>query len=467
MSEARHIPPTAVLVVHGIGAQKPGESLEKLWSGIRRAFPELPENLRPGETLSLTDPAAHAECRVRFYEVYWADLLTGKRVKGSFDVNEFSSLAWFPFFNKSRGAYAAEPYSILRVLFWTLVLPVVGFAAFLTYWGAVLPAQMIAGARHRHEERPEMTFMERVRAARELPSSVSNVVNSMLDDYAGDIFNYVNSAGQSFPPDREIPENIRDVYREIVERFYRQLAKARDDGCERIQVVAHSLGTVVTYHALRGLRFDESAPHDQDAVAEACGRVEHIYTIGSPLEKIRFFWPRLRPNRNLVGDRTVAWDNFVAYFDPVAGVLRRYTEWGTVANHRLLGGGFLSAHVAYERSAPFLEALTRGLVGNPVKPERTLKQKFSDWALLLGETLAAPLGLVALLISGAFLWTLLAAGTSFMLSLPFRPFVAAEILGPIEDGVSLFIGGMMLLVFLIMPVINASRAIGRAMPEDH
>ena len=456
MPSAGQRPPVGVLVVHGIGAQKRGETLAKLWNGLRRVYAGLPETPTEGQAVTLGDRS------VRFYEVYWADLLMGERVKGSFNMNEMSSLAWFPLFNHVRRAYADEPYPLSTVLRWTIVLPLVGFAVLMTYWGARLLAQLYAAIRHRPATTPAgLTFVERVKYTADQGAHMANAVDAMLDEFAADVFSYVNSAGDSFPEKPKTSAELRGVYRQIVERFYERLKRARDDGCESLQVVAHSLGTVVTYHALRGLRFDVSFRADGHAVAEACTRVEHIYTIGSPLEKIRFFWPRLRPTQNLAGERPLAWDNFVSYFDPVAGVLRRYREWGEVRNHHLLGGGFLSGHVVYERSAAFLEAFTQGLVGEPATLHGSMGQRIKDYLLLLGETLLAPVGLLLLVVVGAGLWVFMAALLPFLASLPFRPFYPAETWGPIVDYATLTFGAMFLFVLLVVPLIDASRSFSR------
>jgi hypothetical protein len=316
--------------------------------------------------------------------------------------------------------------------------------------------------RHRRESTIEkLAIVERIKRVANREARRPAPVDRLLDEFVGDVFNYINSAGDSFSEERQTPEYLRQVYRGVLDRFYVQLKRAHGDGCGRVQIVAHSLGTVVMYHGLRGLRFDEPARSDADAIAAAVAGVEHIYTIGSPLEKIRFFWPRLRPERNLVGERPLAWDNFVSYFDPVAGVLRRYREWGEVKNHRLLGGGFMSGHVVYERSPTFLEAFARGLTGKPVTLQRTARQRIKDWALLLGETLAAPAGLLVLLAVGFGLWVLAAMLVPFLVSLPFRLFLSPETWGPIVDYGSALFGGMFLIVFLIVPIIDAKRAVGR------
>jgi hypothetical protein len=450
--------PVGVLVVHGIGAQEPGETLAKLENGLRRVLAEMPATLRQGEPVTLCGRS------VRFYEVYWADLLKDNQVAGTFDMNELSSIAWFPLFNQIRRGYAQEPYPFWTVLRWTIILPVVGFAVMMSYWGARLLAQLYEAVRNpQSPPHPAgATFFQRARETADTAAQRPNAVDKMLDEFAADVFNYINSAGDTFS-DREAVKHLRPVYRKIIDRFYEQLMQARSDGCRCIQIVAHSLGTVVTYHALRGLRLDESRL-DREAIAASVECIEHIYTIGSPLEKIRFFWPRLRCQENLIGERTVAWDNFVSYFDPVAGVLRRYAEWGEVKNHRLLGGGFVSGHVVYERSPIFLETFTRGLVGTPAALHRTVRQRLKDLAMLLGETLFAPVSLLVLVIAGLMLWVAAALLVPFLVSLPFRLFYDPETWGPILDYAGLFFGAMFLIVLLIVPLIHANDAFRRFRP---
>ena len=461
MTEVRQPAPVGVLVVHGIGAQQPGETLAKLWNGLRRVFPEMPEKPATGEPVALDARS------VRFYEVYWADLLMGERVSGTFDFDEVSTLAWFPLFNQINRAYAKEPYPLWSVFRHSVVLPLAGFALLMVYWGARFLATLWGAIREIRSERrdqPEFagkTLMERARFFAEKGRDAPTVMDRLLDEYAADVFNYINSAGDTFSPKRNVSEELRHVYREIIGRFYNQLVCMRNDGCRSIHIVAHSLGTVVMYHALRGHGLDDAPRADRPALSEAMASIEHLYTIGSPLEKIRFFWPDLQPETNLAGERPIAWDNFVSYFDPVAGMLRRFNEWSPVNNHRLLGGGFFSGHVVYERSDVFLGRFTEGLFGQAMTPRRTGWDKLKDMAMLLGESLLAPSALFVLLASGTALWIMMAALLPFLVSLPFRLFVGREIWGPILDYGALLFGGMMLFILLVVPMIHAKETFGR------
>lgn len=457
MSEPGLRPPVGVLVVHGIGAQKPGQTLAKLKGGLQRVLPELPDNLNEGEAVILGGRS------VKFYEVYWADLLTGEPVSGTFDMDEVSSLAWFPLFNQIDRAYAQEPYPLWTIVRWTFILPFVGFALFVAYWGAYLLSRIWEGLRESDAMRPPLKqrLAQRFKKFGGKSSHTPSAVDKLLDEYVGDILNYINAAGGSFPAKRDVPDRLRRVHCEVVDRFYDQLVRARNDGCQRIQIVAHSLGTVVMYHALRGLTLDQSTRTDKQSVSQAVKDVEHLYTIGCPLEKVRFIWPRLRCEQDLCGQRDVAWDNFVSYFDPVAGTLRRYREWGPVKNHYLVGGGFVSGHIVYERSDVFLETLTDGLLGQARALQRTSAQKRKDFVLLLGETLAAPAGLLALLAIGGALWVATALLVPFLASVPFRLIYPPEVWGPYLDYASLSIGALILSVFMVTPAIRARESLTR------
>jgi len=395
-----------VLVVHGIGGQKPGETLGKLLNGLRRVAPphRLPAQPTDGSVGEL------AGQQLRFYEVYWADLLKGDIIRRSFIMDELNSLPWFPMLNSWRAAYKEDAYSYLTILLWLFVMLPLSWLIWLGYKGIRLILQVL-----------QMN---------------DDDIDRLLDEYAGDVFNYVNSAGDAFYRKKSEPavsEDIKQAYTSIASRFYDKLVRAQSDGCETIQIMAHSLGTVVVYHALRGLRFDEMKRADAGAIREAISRVQHIYTIGSPLEKIRFLWPRLLTSRNLVGERSITWDNFVSRFDPVAGMLRRYNEWGGVQNHHLLGGGFISGHVVYERSPVFLDVLTHGLCGEVRPLIRSWRERLYDLMALFGETILAPVGLAIVLVAGAVAVTLTILLVPELLSIPFRFFYSPETWSPILD----------------------------------
>ena len=387
----------AVLVVHGMGRQKPGETRTKLLAGLSRLAGRAASGDGTGEYSSLSI----AGTPVRLYEVYWADLHLGDVTRGSGQIEEFQAVAWFPFFNVIQRKYPTGSYSFPKLLWWCAVLPFVNVVIGLGYDG-VSWVMRFRNAKYEGISRAQLSGRtdKQVRVLRFLlkflPTRSDDYtrVDAALDESLGDVLTYVNSAGQSFyreAGDTRIPPARLSAYQDIVKRFHDQLVRASSqEGCAEIQIVAHSLGTVVTYHALAGFRSDALSQPEAGAIQHALTKVTRLYTIGSPLEKIRFFWPALAGVEARWLRQPLRWDNFISFFDLVAGALRRFGEWGTIRNHRLLGGGFFRGHVVYEHSPVFLESLAHGLSGQRVKLKRRLDERLRDSLKLLGEFLFAP-----------------------------------------------------------------------------
>lgn len=402
-SRADHV---AVLVVHGMGRQKPGETRTKLLAGLSRLI---------GRNTSCDGSAEYSslsigETPVRLYEVYWADLHLGDVTRGAGQIEEFQAIAWFPFFNVIRRRYPTGSYSFAKLLWWCAILPFVNVVIGLGYDGVSwvmrwrnakyegISRAILSGRTHKQAR--VLRILSKFLPTR---SDSYTRVDAVLDESLGDVLTYVNSAGQSFyreAGDAAVPPARLSAYQDIVKRFHDQLVRASSqEGCSEIQVVAHSLGTVITYHALAGFRLDSLSQTEAGAIQHALTKVTRLYTIGSPLEKIRFFWPALAGVESPWLRQSLRWDNFVSWFDLVAGALRRFGG-GRTRNHRLLGGGFFRGHVVYERSGVFLESLAHGLSAERVRFERSLNERFRDGLMLLGESLFAPGMLVVILAVG-------------------------------------------------------------------
>jgi hypothetical protein len=469
MSSAPHQRVTGILVVHGVGAQGRGESVQKLLKGL---------SLVEGAEVPVVNGDDPVEARVagmplRLYEVHWADLLQGDATRGTFSAAEFQASAWFPWLNWRRKVNPPGKYSLATTVGWTLFLPLVSLALALPYYGARLFAQGFdrkAARRLEQQLRDDegLTFFQRARALANGTASQRTFLEDTIDEYVGDVFNYVNSAGQArFPDGRDIdvPRDVQDAYDAIAERFRTQLLKAADE-CDDLQVLAHSLGTVVSYHGLFGLRRGDTATADGPELDAARKKVSRLYTIGSPLEKIGFFWPKLIDPEVAAGSRTLHWENFVSWFDPVAGVLEHFDQWGAVRNQRLLGGGFVTGHVVYEKHPKFLRRFVSGLGAENVTLKRTGWQTFRDWAILLGETLLAPVGLGILTFAGGAIWLAVAFVIPWLVSLLFRPDFMPQIDPVIFDRVGVGIAVMMLFVFLVNSRNDAARFHAAAWTPD-
>lgn len=448
-----------LLIVHGVGAQAPGESARKLLNGL---------SLVPGARIphagSDSREAEVAGMPIRLYEVHWADLLQGEITRDTFSAKEFQAFAWFPWLNRKNKVSLAGGDSFVTTFLWTLVLPLLSIALAFPYFGARLIVAIFQkddweapGARGGAGGIRALWRDAKARADREATRRTR--LEDTIDEYVGDVFNYVNSAGQANFPDgreRDVPPGIQNAYVDIAERFQAQLLKAATE-CEEIQVLAHSLGTVVSYHGLFGLQYGDAPGVDKAELDAARRKVSHLYTIGSPLEKIRFFWPKLINPEVAAGSRELHWENFVSWFDPVAGVLKHFDQWGTVRNQRLLGGGFVTGHVVYEKHPKFLQRLVRGLGGGAIEIARTPWQKFRNWAFLLGETLIAPLVFLLLALTGAAIWLAVVMMLPWLASLLFRPDFMPQLDPVVFDRAAFGFGVVMTAVFLVNSRVYASK----------
>src|SRR6266571_3267816 len=96
--------PKALLVVHGIGEQVQGETTEKLVRGLSAAY---------GDRLRVRrNEGGHAvgaevsDVSVRFYEVYWADLLSRAANRGA--------LTWSTRPSRGDSREVAAPHRCIR-----------------------------------------------------------------------------------------------------------------------------------------------------------------------------------------------------------------------------------------------------------------------------------------------------------------------------------------------------------------
>lgn len=313
-------PALGVIVVHGIGRQKPGEATDKFVRGLERAYGAdcRVEGLAhrtlvrlPGRTLAV-------------YEAFWADLLAGDAVAGSFKPWQFNEVAWFPFLNLRAGFYGAPPH--VRVLLWTLLLaPATLGVQVLWLIGTGLARLLRRGEQF----------------------------SGFLDQVLGDVLNYVDSAGGAVPPSSALSGVALDIHR----RFDAALSLASDDGCREVQVVAHSLGTVVAASRL----FAQNGSPGRDIVSR-------LYTIGSPVRRVRFLWPMLFTAAKVAPE--IAWFNFWDPLDLVSARVRTAEGWPAPKNIALAGrAGLARAHVVYEGHPRFVRLFAQG-VGAQIPPRR-------------------------------------------------------------------------------------------------
>jgi hypothetical protein len=457
----------AVLVVHGMGRHQPGKTREKLLAGLSR----LARHDASCESSADYDSLIIGETPVRLYEVYWADLHLGDSTLGACQIEEVQAIAWFPFFNMMRRRYPKGSYSWAKLAWWCAILPFVNVVVGLGYDG-ISWVMRWRNAKYKGISRARLSGRTEKHASvlriltKFFPTRSDDYtcVDAELDESLGDVLTYVNSAGQSFYREPgDVPAARLSAYQDIVKRFHDQLVQASSqEGCSEIQVIAHSLGTVITYHALAGFTPDRLPRSEAGSIQHALTKITRLYTIGSPLEKIRFFWPALAGVESPWLRQSIHWDNFVSWFDLVAGALRRFAEWGTTQNHRLLGGGFFRGHVVYEHSHVFLESLAHGLSGQEVRLRRTLKERGVDTLVLIGEFLFAPGLVVVTLAFGVLALGLQAAVLSYLIRNALD-WVRPGLLAPqfTDVATNAFIVIAIVIINLVSPLRLASKAHAR------
>lgn len=141
-------------------------------------------------------------------------------------------------------------------------------------------------------------------------------------------------------------------YYDAVEKAVTSL---RETGCVEIHILAHSLGSVITYDWLCSNR-SEDCP------------IATLHTIGSPLNK---FWyidhmrtRRLADKEGLASLPVRRWTNYWAYSDVISGFLARYGGPTAGISHkrlRRLGPAFVS-HVRYWKNPVVLDSIREEVV---------------------------------------------------------------------------------------------------------
>jgi hypothetical protein len=319
-----------LVVVHGVGRQKPGETVDML----RQAFIALPavgsrhgtlagRRPAPEAAASAADPEARlvldidapgGGVSIRLYEAYWADLSTSRSYGRRDAVRYRLWLLWtlvYPVRNFFGHRYRPVPVAPLAFLRWFLELAATGVAAHLTDLALRAALGLVGRGRE---------------------------IDRVLLDYGGDVFRYVSGNRAPF-----------------LARFREAFARAAAENAE-VQILGHSLGSVIAYDALTAgiLRPEEAA------------KLSALHTWGSPLDKFYFVWPhRLRFELAPLPPHPPRWVNWHRRFDPFGG---RLDFFGSVhglrapENLRAKGPGwFAAAHTDYWTNPRVIGSLLEAL----------------------------------------------------------------------------------------------------------
>ena len=348
----------ALLVVHGIGDQDPGCYRQKVIDGLISVYGDDLVNCGTdgNGVVTLQLPMKGGWCRVHLYEVYWANMLK-KSEPGSFDLNGLCAAAWYPQINLKERRYPNGHRKSLAVWLWTFFLVPLAALIWFGYVG-VTACSNSWRQRNRSDQR--------------------SWVDRELDKSAGDVFTYIKSMrGAIF-----VNSPRYDAAEQILSHFRATLNAADNNpDVDEIQILAHSLGTVIAFHALTGqlpattakVVTEEVRPVNKPFQTQK--PVTSLLTIGSPLKKILFFWPELITGSIALNSASeseqsvLQWTNFHNPWDPVSGPLRGLSSQIEIKDERVWAGGALTSHTIYETNKTFLERLTRSLTGVGGKPQ--------------------------------------------------------------------------------------------------
>jgi hypothetical protein len=444
-----------LLVVHGIGEQKPFDTVDKVISGLKAAAPDVREVERDEATGTVTIERTSPPARVRLYEVYWADLLTGETSRGAFGPEKVQSAAWFPWLNLRRHLYPHPRPGL--VLGWTILLIPMSALAYAGLFGARFFATLIDHARNPRTTRDDadtqnLGVLDLVRqVAEDGRGGDYGPLDKVLDLVAGDVFTYVaESTPAATPP--TVADDVR-------QRFYRQAARASADGCRELHLLAHSLGTVVAFNALTGFRLTDADAAEHDTKLE----IGRVWTIGSPLEKFAFLYPLMVAGqpvgtfrddgttvfRTSTSEHRPSWVNFDNPLDLVSGRLRSFPNW-KVDNRRVWAGGAARSHTVYERNKQVIESLTEGIFGVRESPPYSRRTVAVAVAAALGESVAAVLAMILVMVVGAGFLLVLAALLPWLIGTAAGLVVSDSTEAAIKDWGFLFMGALLALGLLLL-----------------
>ena len=279
------MPEIGIIVVHGIGEQQRIETLTSLVSSFFKTLKALNvSNLSRSLTLQNPSQPATLSFRhqnipytVRFYEAYWADL-----------DQSYSFLRWLKFIGWGLTVwtrrYYAPPPQTMRVIdvgrpreFLTrigLFCLSIGFLILLLTL-RVLNAVVVA------------VFKQQLR------------LGQMLYNFVGDVHLFVN---EEVRYDKLEALDRKSRYA-IRHRLWEVLARAHlDPNVEDLYILAHSLGSVITFNTLMepasriGLYFDDPTlrkrlqdcglidPHGEGDRTRLLSKIRALFTVGSPLD---------------------------------------------------------------------------------------------------------------------------------------------------------------------------------------
>jgi len=299
-------PSQAVVIVHGMGEQRPMETIRSfvrtVWStdprltegkyGSRKPDPEDPDGqaainkswvhpdnrAKSHELRRITTPYDVHERRTDFFELYWSDITQGTTVE--------RLKAWVKGLLFRKWSDVPRDARKLYVVVWVMVLVMLAPPAALAVmkWfdlpGLVLPAWFwTAGA-----------------------AVIATFVGSFLVPYFGDVAIYVRADPGTIGKRREARERGLALLGELME----------DPRYDRIVLVAHSLGTILAYDLLQILWTDYGpGPGNSRQEPEVLAAFQAVGTKALPIDSAARAKSTLDTDE-LAAFRALQWQTYMA-----------------------------------------------------------------------------------------------------------------------------------------------------------
>lgn len=258
----------AVLLIHGVGEQRPMDTLrgfvDTVWTShteIQNAYAgggmwSKPDSVSEGfELRRLTTPQNTARIRTDFFEFYWAHLMHGTSYGHLF--------AW------ARSLLWRNPATVprhLRSIYWVLIVAAIVAIGFAVYG-------VVSAGRGENPLIPAWI-------SGLLSLAIVPVVGLVLRNIVGDAARYLHVA----------PTNIQRRH-EIRQGGAKLLTALHQRGYERIVVVGHSLGSVIGYDILTHGWAAVHADHTPGAAkTDALDALERLVVDPTPQDTTQVFW---------------------------------------------------------------------------------------------------------------------------------------------------------------------------------
>lgn len=243
---------TAVLVIHGIGQQIPGQTIRQFVEGVLAEEVEEPKFVskpdRLAENFGIRKYQNRSKPRLQFFEYYWAHQSKGTTLR--------HVLSWY------RKLLLRWPNAIprgMKALYYLSWITLILLG--LTCWEQFVLSDV---------EKGNSFWKSAVGLA-----FIGTVINGFVIGYLGDAARYLSPA----------PQNV-SMQQAIRSEGCSLLRKLHEEGYGRIIVVGHSLGTVVGYDILRQVwdDFNTSYSSDKDD-GRAQTALEDLEKVGKILEE--------------------------------------------------------------------------------------------------------------------------------------------------------------------------------------